>query len=420
MKTNKILKMKHPLKRGRNLFWIFSLVLFCSSSAQAVSFKAGNVRLNINAYLDFEGTWMSKMPMGMMCSAAVPCTMPSGMTLTGGAMVMNMNPVFWFDQNHMNLFIGAEIDKLKVFINLESRHAYSTFNLNTGSSGNVGMMGQGGTVGAFRIAEAYGNYRFYDALEFRAGFFLTPFGIYNDIRYVTPLFASVMLPFLYELPPNYNAPPIVPSGSNLMIHGQANFSNAFSLYYAAYVGAGLRNLNMNAMADAGFGREANNDKLFGGRLLGTFWDNYKLGISAYTVDEKTTKRIFAYAADLDLLFPIDVRLQGEFAFFSQGPNNSKWTYYSRLMYEGFESYTPFFMFDVFKDNAHVLYKFTQMRFGIGQEYSLTANWTLKGEYHLHFWKSRPTATGTTAMGMPVTTVGKKVTNMVRISSIFYF
>ena len=360
------------------------------------------------------------------------------MVIPTNGVMMEMPDSFFFDQNHLNLIFDGRYKKTKIRINLESRHAFSTFDGDTGASGRPSVNGSMTTgsddnVGSFRIAEVYGGHDFNQYAKFRAGSFYSPFGIYNEIRYATPLFATVVLPFIYELPPNYTGTILVPSNANLMISGGTQVAGV-GIKYNLYASQGQRYNNNEAtfmaVAQRGRGQETNNEKGIGARLQFDSRQKYKVGLSYFYDDpevELTTPagrlkngllNMQLMGIDLDLELPWNLRLEAEYvsqnrtllADGTQG-DKAKYGYYIRLIYEE-GAYIPFLMYDVFNDNNDALYKFENHRLGTGFGYQVSKNFYLKTEYHYHWWSERPTGNNNS--------VGPSITHMIRTSSIFYF
>lgn len=403
-------------KNNSRLLWLITLIsVFTIREGMAVSVKAGKFDLSINGYVDFETTWMSQMPMAMGSST--------------GPGVMTMDQQFTADQNHLNLIFGVRRDKTRVHLNYESRHSFSTYDGNTGALGRSGN-GSDDNVGSFRIAEAYGEYEVNKYLRIRGGNFYTPFGIYNEIRYITPLFATVVLPFIYEVPGNYRDTPLVPSNANFMVSGDFSIKK-MDITYNIYGAASKRNDNNSGRpVDRGYGAENTKEKSFGAKTRFSFAEGkYTLGLSGYytkfpdTYNNSTSTvnhSSFLRGVELDLLLPWDLHLQVEHVTQSnpEGKNagfgHNKWGYYSRLMYEK-GKITPFIMHDVFKDPNEAVYKFQNNRLGLGFGFKVSSNFHLKGEWHWHWFSDQPKGSG-----MMASTVAPKKTRMLRTSMIFFF
>lgn len=411
MLKKRICKIISPL-----LFFLL-IGIFSLNGAELVAKKKG-LKINLSAYSDFEMTWMSEMAM----------VMPT----TGKA--APMNEVFDFDQNHLNLIIDAKYQKTRVHLNYESRHSFSTFDGNTGASGRDGD-GSGDNVGAFRIAEAYGEYSKSSLFKFRAGTFLSPFGIYNEIRYITPLFATVVLPFIYEIPPNYTGTIMVPSNANLMIYGSV-FSDWADISYKLYASASRRNDNSSLVPrDRGAGRESGKAKGLGARVkFGFGGGKYNFGLNLYKENPPPTHNampttgwsvggggdtMWIKGVDVEFFLPHSLRFQTEYVIQSQYngvvTNGTKRAFYARLMYEAGDI-TPFIMYDTFKDPDNGVYRNTNNRLGTGIGYNLTQNFVIKGEYHYHWFSNNVSGTNA-AMA---SSAAPRIQHMVRTSTIFYF
>ncbi len=89
---------------------------------------------------------------------------------------------FSFDQHHLNFITIFRLDqKTRLFSEIEWEH---------GPSHKDGEM-----AGKIYMARAFLEYKYSDAALFRAGKFLPPFGIYNEMHDAAPAFLSTVLPF---------------------------------------------------------------------------------------------------------------------------------------------------------------------------------------------------------------------------------
>jgi len=335
----------------------FCLCLLAAASflaptpAGAVSLDVHGTRLSVNGYLDVQYTYMDRMPMKM------------------GAMVMPMDSVSTLDQDHLNLIFQASRDRVTTNVNLQSRRGYA------------GSIQSDGTVsghGQWEVLEAYGEYQFSDRVALRGGQFLTPFGIYNHMRFAIALFAPVVLPTFYEPPPNYAASgglsSLVPDAANLMAHG--TFDNGTTAVdYAAYLGSGRRNAT---------GTDANDDKGVGGKVE-VHYAGQTVGVSAYRADDGDAFGRRAHtAASLDLNAR-DLNLQGEVLKVSTSTDAADvLSYYVRLSYL-MGSTTPFVGYDYLKDKANLVYGGGMKRWSVGVGQEVGGSVFLKAEYHHHVY-----------------------------------
>ena len=325
---------------------------------------------------------------------------------------MEMNKQLNFDQNHLNILLGTQMDDVKTHINLESRHSYQSNDRFTGQSAS------GGESGMFRIAEAFGEYIKNDFLRLRFGSFNAPFGIYNQFRYITPLFTTVVLPYMYEMPLNYDGNSVVPSNGNVMLFGEMHKGLKIFEYYL-YVNAGKRNTNNTSPMDNGVGREADTDKGIGSRIRISYNEKYYFGASYYTVHDKGQETKSTFGIDFELILPKDLQFIFEYASVDQ--TQKKNSYYGRLIYNGFEKFAPFIMYDFYEDESHSLYRFKENRYGVGISYNFRSRMTLKMEYHYHRWNNLPTATASTSGGMQMNSSLENIdSSMLRLSTIFSF
>lgn len=375
----------------KKIFFVFLLVILLgiTSSAHAVSFDAGDIKFGINGYMDLEYTYMSEMPM----------------TNTAGTMIMRMDDESSLDQHHMNLLFDAERGKFRAHVNLESIYAYTTageYTLDTDDPANHKLEGTKGK-GEFSMLEAYGQYTVNDLFKVTAGHFLMPFGIYNEVKYITPLFATVVLPQMYQLPRMYTGGAFIHPTSNLMVSGDYMREKA-ELYYSLHIGNGERETS---------GLDKNKDKLIGGRLKLTLLDDIKVGVSYCTVNDSpdTDGRNNTFGADLDLTFLDNFNLQSEYILDEYDKRDTRYSYYARLTYY-IDKFSPFIAYDFWRDKRDLVYKSGMNRWGAGTGYNFTENIILKGEYHYHVFSG---TVKTTADDIDLSKV-----HMFRASAIFIF
>jgi hypothetical protein len=136
-------------------------------------------------------------------------------------------------------------------------------------------------LGSIIIERAWAEYAFTDAVKFQAGYFLTPYGIWNQ-DHGTPTLISLLLPA-------FQADEYIPSRQlGLQLHGSL-YSPGWQLGYHAYVANG------RGPSQVDLGEE----KAFGGRVFATsLGESLKptFGASAYYGPETDTqKRIVSVA-----------------------------------------------------------------------------------------------------------------------------
>ncbi|MFQ5735931.1 MAG: porin [Thermodesulfobacteriota bacterium] len=314
------------------------LAFMCiASAAQAVSMEVQGFKLGINGYVDLQYNYMSKAPM------------------SDGSIMSESSA---FRQEQFNLLFDAEKERYRAHINLQAEDTFTS---------------EDGGKGVWKLQEAYGEYRFNDLLDARAGFILTPFGIYNEVSYITSLYASVVLPFIYELPEGYSGNRIVPDNSNVVVSGNYLGDNV-EVNYNLFISNGRREAS---------GEDMNKDKGLGTRVRLTFLDDYKIGASYYTVqNDKTTEgREQLLGIDIEMNLR-NLLLQGEIVKDIFSKKFDRLTYYARLTYE-MGKLSPFVMYDYFEDPNDLVWKNKQSRYGVGASYDISRNVILKGEYHYH-------------------------------------
>jgi hypothetical protein len=350
------------------------LAALLPASAGAVSLDVNGTRLSVNGYLDLQYTYMDRMPMGM------------------GMMVMPMDSVSTLDQDHLNLIFQVVHDNVVANVNLQSRRAFQA------------GVESGGTVdghGEWEVLEAYGEYQFSDRYKVRGGEFLAPFGFYNHMRFAIALFAPVVLPTLYEPPPNYarsgGLDHLVPDAANLMVHG--TFENASGeIDYALYTGSGHRNAT---------GVDSNETKNLGAKVEGSFGPG-TVGVSGYWANDGD-----AFGDRLHLAASLEVDMgnltfQGEVLDISTSTDAADvLSYYGRFSYWMGRT-TPFIGYDYLEDDGNLVYMGGMQRWSLGVGHELTSSVFLKAEYHRHIYDGA-------AIPSSVETV-----DMVRLAAILVF
>jgi len=327
------------------------LVCLQAASAGAVSLDVQGTRLSIYGYLDVQYTYMDRMPMRM------------------GATVMPMDAISTLDQDHLNLIVHTVRDRMVANVNLESRHAFESAVQNDGTVDGHGQ---------WNVLEAWGEYQFSDRYQVRGGRFLAPFGIYNHMRYAIALFAPVVLPTIYETPPNYQASGgidhLVPDDGNVMLHG-AFEGPTLRTEYALYTGSGHQRAN---------GTDKNEAKNVGAQVNASA-GGQTVGVSAYWAnDEDAFGDRVHLAASLDL-YRGPANLQGEvLAIRSSTDAVDVLSYYGRLSYRAGPD-TLFAGYDFLRDRSNLIYRDGMQRWSAGVGHEVNPWILLKGEYHFHIY-----------------------------------
>lgn len=322
------------------LLLTFSILLtWFGENATAVTIESGDMRLGINGYMNSIYTYMSKMPMAM------GPLMPDSSTF----------------EMETHLLFNAVKDRLRVNLNVHWD--------------NGADVSDAGTTGKFGVMETFGEYAFSESLQVRAGYFLAPYGIYNQISYITPLFATVVLPMMYEPPENYMGEPLVPKNANVMLFGSYLVKRTKIRYYL-YAGNG------DVSAE---GTDENKDKAIGGRIKASLPKNISVGASYYTRENHpdTEGRENLFAVDVDVTVR-DINLQAEYAVDDAEKTEERFAYYARLTYH-LDKFGPFIGYDYFKDktDTDAVFKRGLHRYSIGTSYTANNYVTLKAEYHYH-------------------------------------
>lgn len=375
-------------------FATFCLVFYASAgTARAVQLEAdGGWKFGINGFLDADITYMGAMPTMVMDANGNP-TLDAA---TGEVALETLDETLSFDQHNLNIIASAEKDNLKTVINMGSLHGYSS---------------DEGGKGELEFEEVFGQLTG-KKITLTAGMKLAPFGLYNETFYATPLFASVVLPFMYEMPANYNtsnakvSSSFMPHKANLMLSGNLFGDGDTEFDYALYVSNGHK---------AAHGGDENKDKGVGGRARLSLGEEqrYKLGASYYTAENNKNNpgRENIFGMDVDLIFLEKLQLEAEYITDSFAERNNRTSYYGRLIWL-LEKYSPFVSYDYVKDDGNELYKKGLTRLSIGAKYQVSPYVTFKGEYHRHmFGKKNET---------PVLTSHLAAFDMVRVALIFVF
>ncbi|PCJ57813.1 MAG: hypothetical protein COA79_15130 [Planctomycetota bacterium] len=351
-----------------------------------------NLRHKFNLYFDVDYTYMEEMPM----------VMPTGVG-------MEMAKMKLFSQSHLNLIYDVIGGPVRGHVNFEVLNSFSA-----GDNENL----EGGETNV-SLLELYGEYSANDSINIRVGKFLAPFGLFNDIRYITPLYASVVLPLTYLAPRNYGGDKFYPPFANLMISGQFYVGDDFEFNYAMYYGSGdktQKELTLDEHA------------AFGAHIKLMFQEKFSIGFSGYSYDidgygrrsmvmgagmmmndtmmddmgamsMRSSKHIdsasgryvmsgneVSFAVNTELKFlDDDLIFMGEFAKSSYSDIDDRFTFSFKTQYN-INRYTPYFMIDGLKDDASMLYKNFMLRYGLGLSIRFTNNIYFKNEFHYHTFK----------------------------------
>ena len=356
---------------------LFTIIASGINNSYAVNLEAGDWKFGINGFLDGVYTYTSEMP----------TVIPLGVF---GTTIGKWEERSFFNQEHLNLLFGAERGNVRVNINLQSLNAYSSGAVNPNGSVTSGRTGQ------IEFLEAYGIYSFHDLFKVQAGQMLAPFGIYNDVRYITPLFATVVLPEMYQMPPNYlsgdessqfrsfdlSVPNnLMPTNANLMLLGNYSGDNVGIEYYF-YVSSGERGAD---------GTDVNKNTGVGLRFKTTILEGYKFGFSYYSVDNNDNDFAFNDRIGKEHLMGFDVeinlfndllKIEGEYVEDRFKIRLDRRSHYVRLT-SYVNKFSPFISYDFVKDKASVLFKRGQKRYGGGSSYRLSSFVTVKAEYYRH-------------------------------------
>lgn len=336
---------------------LMGLMFLLPGRAPAVTLDLPDTRLSISGYLDLGYMYMGQLPAG-------PAPMAVGGVSTLG-------------QDHLNLIFRVDRDNLKANVNLAFEDNFKL---------DLDPMAAPPTeqTGTFEVLEAWGEWQRGDGLQVRAGRFLPPFGLYNQIRFATALYAPVVLPTLYQPPMGYSMggglDHLVPDEGNLMVHGSL-YPGGLWVQYAAYLGAGARNPN---------GVDANKAKAYGAQVMAE-GSGVRAGVSWYLSDEVTTGRTEHWAGSLDVTRG-PLNLQGEVSMVDTtqptavGVPNDVLSWYARVTLQAGKA-QPFIGYDYLEDDGAYVYTDGMDRWSAGVGYDVSNSMFLKAEYHYHQFDS---------------------------------
>ena len=244
-----------------------------------------------------------------------------------------------FDIHHFNLISTYSFDQFRVFSEVEWEHGPKLEADASDSEGEVAL------------ERAWFEYLHSDRLKFRAGKFLTPFGIYNLVHDATPTFLTTSLPSIYN---SHN-----PFGlrkerlyakfyTGLQVLGAVRTTSGVRFRYTLGLGNGRGDTQFSSDNDT-------NKSLIARTQLG--FRQFDLGLSLYTDRSETGMSGLAEAREratgADLTFEKDgLKIQSEYARFrlerAAGSGfQSAESYYAQISYQVNDYVTPIVRFDRF-------------------------------------------------------------------------
>ena len=233
------------------IYLLISIFFLTGTTAYTIEIETdSDFRLQFNGYADLEFTYQRGMP-------AFSSNLSGGKHNDDDNIFEELSEISQLDQRHLNLLFDAEYNQFRWHVNLESLYGFST-EIEPYTENDIELL------------ETYGEYTYNDLFKFRVGKFLAPFGIYNDIRYITPLYATVILPFIYEVKDSYSGSSITPPPGVAMLSGNY-WGDNINFYYAFYSGMEDKieqHINTNDVGAS-----------FGGRVKLTFNENLTFGLS---------------------------------------------------------------------------------------------------------------------------------------------
>ncbi len=179
-----------------------------------------------------------------------------------------------FRQHHLSFLLDIPVsDKL-------SAHTQIEFNEGADINGqNSPQTGPSTSTGSITVENAFIKYAHSDAIQFRFGKMLTPFGYYNEIHDATPAIISIAVPKAINDMDQRGGAPMFPewnTGVNML--GTIAL-HAGTLDYSVYAGNGENPPGWNSAAS-----DANPNKAFGARVNYQPSEHMQLGASVYNGD----------------------------------------------------------------------------------------------------------------------------------------
>jgi hypothetical protein len=180
-----------------------------------------------------------------------------------------------FHQHHLSFLLDVPVtDKLSAYTHIEFDHGT---NINTANANQTTASRAGGDV---IVENAFIRYASSDAVQFRFGRMLTPFGYYNEIHDATPAIISIAIPAAINSMEERGGIPMFPKWSTgLNVLGTVVMGYS-TLDYTIYVGNGENPAGWNDSQS-----DANTNKAFGARVNFQPVEYIQIGASVYSGDK---------------------------------------------------------------------------------------------------------------------------------------
>ena len=171
-----------------------------------------------------------------------------------------------FHQHHLSFLLDVPVnEKVSAYMHIEFDHGT---NIGTNNGGDI------------IVENAFIRYIVCDAMQFRFGKALTPFGYYNEIHDATPAFISVFVPkTIYNLDERGSKPMFPKWNTGINVLGAVTAGSTV-LDYVVYVGNG-EGISTSGASTNEAEADDNRNKAFGARVNIQPTDSMQFGVSYY-------------------------------------------------------------------------------------------------------------------------------------------
>jgi hypothetical protein len=181
-----------------------------------------------------------------------------------------------FRQHHLVFLLDIPVsDKLSAYTQVEFNDGADLSGQDTTDRGPSTSSGSGNIT----VENAFIKYAHSDAIQFRLGKMLTPFGYYNEIHDATPAIISIAVPKAINDMTQRGGAPMFPewnTGVNML---GTIVLRAGTVDYSIYAGNGENPPGWNSAAS-----DANPNKAFGARVNFQAFERLQIGASVYNGD----------------------------------------------------------------------------------------------------------------------------------------
>jgi hypothetical protein len=188
-----------------------------------------------------------------------------------------------FHQHHLSFLMDMPVSpKVSAFTHVEFDHGA---NINTPpcNTGQTGCSSFGTNGGDIVVENAFIKYVSSDALQFRFGRMLTPFGYYNEIHDATPAIISIAIPAAINRMRERGGNSMFPQWNTGMDMFGTVLLNSSPMEYSIYVGNGENPVGWNDSQV-----DANANKALGGRVSYQLTEGIQVGASVFNDAEAYT------------------------------------------------------------------------------------------------------------------------------------